>query len=167
MKILTWNLGAAWGRWRDNAALHEQAWRWIADVDADLSLLQEVIPPPWACERWTVLTGPFDYWASAVVAKPTLGLRGVSLDPESLLGRFGSYLATGEIALEDGTSMLVVSVHTRAAEAPEWITEGHDRAGMARSTVGVPWSNDVVFAGYRTLGAGRRFIIGGDWSPQS
>jgi len=71
-------------------------------------------------ERWTVADLPFQSWASALLAKPELGLRPVTLEPASVLDRFGSYLATGEISTADDESMLVASVHTRAAEAPDW-----------------------------------------------
>jgi hypothetical protein len=161
MKIVTWNLGAAFG---PDVEWHERAWHWLAALDADLALLQECVPPPWAADRWTIVTLPFQFWASALVAKPSLGLRALDPGERTLLGRFGSYLATGEINLADSVPILVASVHTRAAEAPEWVTDGHDRTEIARSSVGVPWSNDAAFAGYQTLAAGRRFIIGGDWN---
>jgi exonuclease III len=161
MRVLSWNLGAAFGPYKE---WHDRAWHWIAAVDPDVALLQECVPPPWARERWTILTLPFTHWASAIVAKPEVGLASLDLDPDSLLGRFGSYLATGEVPMADGGSLLVASVHTRAAEAPDWVTAGHDRRSLARASVEVPWSNDVAFAGYRELDAGRRFLIGGDWN---
>jgi hypothetical protein len=161
MKIVTWNLGAAFGPY---VQWHERAWHWLAALDADLAFLQECVPPAWAADRWTIVTLPFQYWASALVAKPSLGLRAIDPGKETLLGRFGSYLATGEIDVAGGSSLLVASIHTRAAEAPGWVTEGHNRSDIARSSVRVPWSNDVAFAGYRSLTAGRRFIIGGDWN---
>ena len=75
MKVLCWNLGAAAGRWRDDPALHDRAWHWIAAVDPD-----------------------------------------------------------------------------------------NRREEIARPSVGVPWWNDVAFAGFRDLVDGRRFIIAGDWN---
>jgi endonuclease/exonuclease/phosphatase family metal-dependent hydrolase len=166
MKLVSWNIGAAFGPY---VQWHDRAWHWLPTIDADLAFLQECVPPDWARERWTIVNLPFTYWASALVAKPALGLRPLELDPSSLLGGFGSYLATGEIPIAEGSPMLVASVHTRAAEAPDWVTAGHDRTALARSSVGVPWSNDVAFAGYRELLAARaprhaRFLIGGDWN---
>src|SRR4051812_33160315 len=114
MKVHCWNLGGAFGRWRDDPQLREQAWFWIAALDPDLALLQECIPPMWACERWSILTRPYTYWASAVVAPRSVGLREVTFADDTPLGRFGSYLATGEIHLADGSVVLVASVHTRA-----------------------------------------------------
>ena len=159
--MVTWNLGGAYGPYMQ---WHDRAWHWLAALDPDLALLQECVPPAWACERWTVVTLPYTFWASALVARSALALRAVPLAEGTLLHRFGSYLATGEVTLPEGTSLLVASVHTRAAEAPDWVTEGHDRGSLARASVGVPWSNDVAFAGYAELAAGRRFVIGGDWN---
>jgi hypothetical protein len=165
MRLVSWNMGAGYEPY---IQWHDRAWRWLATLDADLALLQECVPPDWARERWTFVNLPFQFWASAIVAKPTLGLRPLELDPSSLLGRFGSYLASGEMPTPEGSPMLVASVHTRAAEAPDWVTTGHDRNAIARESVGVPWSNDVAFAGYRDLlaarPAGSRFLIGGDWN---
>jgi hypothetical protein len=45
-----------------------------------------------------------------------------------------------------------------------WLTGDQDRAAIARASVGVPWWNDVAFAGYRSLVEQRRFLIGGDWN---
>lgn len=165
MRVVSWNLGAAFGPYKQ---WHDRAWHWLAAVDADLALLQECIPPDWARELWTIQTLPFQFWASALVAKPELQLRPLELERHSLLRRFGSYLATGQMADEDGQPMLVASVHTRAAEAPDWVTAGHDRTALARASVGEPWSNDIAFAGYQELlemrGQDQPFLIGGDWN---
>jgi hypothetical protein len=167
MKLVSWNMGEAFGPYIE---WHDRAWHWLAELDADLALLQECVPPDWARERWTIVNLPFQFWASAIVAQPELGLAPVDVDKASLLGRFGSYLATGEITMPNGASTLVASVHTRAGEAPEWATAGHDRGAIARASVGAPWSNDVAFAGYCELLAtrpeGSPFLIGGDWNTR-
>ena len=90
VKILCWNMGAAFGPWREGPALHERAWLWIAALDPDLPFLQGCAVPPWAKERWTILTPPFQFGASALVAKPALAPLGLVPGPGSLLGRFGS-----------------------------------------------------------------------------
>jgi len=156
MRIVSWNLGAAYGPYVER---HDEAWRWLEALDPHVALLQETIPPAWASERWTVVHRPFQHWCSAVLARPSLGLRELQLPAGSLLDRFGAYLATA--VLDD---LVIASVHTRAKEAPEWVTAGHDRAAMARPGEEDPWSNDVAFAGYRDLAGGRRFLVGGDWN---
>lgn len=161
MRLISWNLGAAYGPYIDR---HEEAWRWLQAADPDVALLQETVPPAWAGEQWTLLHRPFELWASAIVAKPDIGVRPVELAGDSMLGRFGSYLATAQVEAADCASVLLASVHCRAKEAPAWVTAGHDRGAMARPGEADPWSNDVAFAGYRTLIGDGRFVIGGDWN---
>jgi len=80
-------------------------------------------------------------------------------------GRLGACHATGELALPDGSSFLVASVHGRATVASARGTAGLDRAAIARPSVGEPWWNDVAFAGDRELVEGHRFfLLGGDWN---
>ncbi len=164
MRILSWNLGAAFGRWRDEPDLHDRAWHWIASVDPDIAFLQETRPPTWAAGRWQIQTGHYEFFATALVSRPTLRLRPVVPVPGGTIDRFGSYLATAELALDDGASMLVASVHTSAKVAWESSHPAFDSAAIARTTVGEPWWNDVAFAAYRELVAGRRFLIAGDWN---
>ena len=164
MKIVSWNLGAAWGRWRDDPALHDRAWHWIAALDPDLAFLQEVRPPAWATERWGLLVGPHRYFASALLTRRGTDLRPVALPVGGALEGLGSYLATAELRLADGSSLLVASVHTPARVAPESGHPGLDRARIARATVGKPWWNDVAFAGFREFVADRRFLVSGDWN---
>ena len=164
MKVLCWNLGAAAGRWRDDPALHERAWHWIAAVDPDLAFLQESRPPEWARERWEILTRPYHFWASAIVARQGSPLRVVAPPAGGVLDKAGSYHAFGELDLRPCDPLLLASVHTSPHEAPPWGHRGYQRKAIARPSVGKPWWNDVAFAGYREIVAGRRFILGGDWN---
>ena len=165
MKIVCWNLGAAAGRWRDDPALHERAWHWIAAVDPDVAFLQETEPPDWVRERWQVITLPHSFWASALVARRRMGLRVFEPPAEGVLAKAGSYHAFAEVDLAAGGPLFVASVHTSAREAPVWgYREHYRREEIARPSVGVPWWNDVAFAGFREVVDGRRFIIAGDWN---
>ena len=164
VKILCWNMGAAYGRWHDEPEIHERAWHWIAAVDPDVAFLQEVRPPDWVADRWKVVIGRFEFFASALLARPAASIEAVAMTRGSALERFGSYLSTAELSLSDGTKLLISSVHTSAREAPAWGHPGFERAAIARTTVGDPWWNDVAFAAYRELLDGRRFILAGDWN---
>jgi endonuclease/exonuclease/phosphatase family metal-dependent hydrolase len=164
MLLLCWNLGAAAGRWRKDEALHDRAWHWIAALDPDLALLQETRAPAWVGERWNVLAGPFLYFASAVVARAALQPREVALPSGGALERFGSYLATAEVALAGGAALVVSSVHTAAREAQTWGYPELDGDAIARRSVGVPWWNDVAYAAFRRYLGERRFLVGGDWN---
>lgn len=162
--MLCWNLGAAFGRWRDDPTLHERAWHWVASMDPDLALLQEVRPPVWAPGRWDMEMGPFKWFASVVLSRRGLGLRPVTLPDGGVLDRFGSYLATAELEAVGLGTLVVASVHTPAREAPSRSHPGLDPTALARPGTDGPWLNDVAFAGYRALLEGRRFVVGGDWN---
>jgi endonuclease/exonuclease/phosphatase family metal-dependent hydrolase len=164
VKILCWNMAAAYGRWRDEPELHERAWHWVAAVDPDLAFLQEVRPPAWVADRWKLVIEPFKFFASAVLARSTSHLQPVEMAPGGVLSCLGSYLATAGLALSDGSRLLVSSVHTSAREAPAWGHPNLDRASIARAAVGQPWWNDIAFAGYRELVTGHRFLVAGDWN---
>jgi len=164
VKILCWNLGFASGRWRDEPALHERAWHWVAAVDPDLAFLQETEPPDWAQERWEIHVLPHHFWASAIVTRRGTPLLPVTLPPDGVIERAKSYHATADLELAGGERLLVASVHTSPHEAPPWGHRGYKRTAIARPSVGKPWWNDVAFAGYRDLVAGRRFIVAGDWN---
>lgn len=164
MKILCWNLGAAYGRWRDEPGLHGRAWHWIAAADPDLAFLQEVQPPDWARERWEVLTLPYEFWASALVARRGWLLRPAVLPAGGVLEREGSYFATADLDLQIGAPLLVSSIHAAPHAAPGWRHPGYDAKAIARPSVGEPWCNDVAFAGFRELVDGRRFLLAGDWN---
>jgi exonuclease III len=164
MRILCWNLGAAYGRWRDEPRLHDRAWHWIAALDPDIACLQETRPPAWVTERWKVQHGHYESFASALISRPGLDLSPMQLPVDGALERFGAYLATAELSLDGGGSLIVASVHTSARAARESGHPGMDRSAIARLSVGEPWWNDVAFAGFRELLAGRRFLVAGDWN---
>jgi hypothetical protein len=48
MRIVTWNMDY----WQHHA-VHAEAWHWLLDeLDPDLALLQECVPPDWVRERY-------------------------------------------------------------------------------------------------------------------
>jgi endonuclease/exonuclease/phosphatase family metal-dependent hydrolase len=164
MKIICWNLGYAAGRWRDDPTLHDRAWHWIASVDPDLAFLQETDPPTWARERWEVLSLPHSFWASALVGRRGITVHAATLPTGGVLERARAYLATAELELATGERLLVSSVHAPSRMAPQWGHPGYERSAIARASVGEPRWNDVMFAGFRELVEGRRFLLAGDWN---
>jgi len=160
MRVVSWNLGVAYAF----KETHERAWHYLAALDPDLAFVQEVEPPAWAPERWTVEIGPHQFWGSAILAKSNLQLAPILAPPDSVLARFGSYLATGIVTLPDGSPLVVASVHTSAREAWPQALVGLDADAIRRPSVDVPWLNDLAYCTYRDLVAGRRFLISGDWN---
>ena len=100
MKILTWNLGY----WQ-HSSHHDQAWVYLCnDIKPDLAFLQEVKPPSWVPRRTLLFQEIVRGWGTVIYA-PSLALlkKDFSLHP----GR----VATASIALSDGLSLFVASIH--------------------------------------------------------
>ena len=160
MRVVSWNLGVAYSF----KHCHERAWHYLAALDPDIALLQEVKPPAWASERWDLEMGAYKHWGSAIVAKRGLGLTSAPGQREGVLGHFGSYLATATVTPAAGVSLLVASVHTSARVVSQDALAGLDADAVRRPSVDVPWRNDLAYSAYRELAAGRRFLVSRDWN---
>lgn len=164
MRVVSWNLGHGFGFKRT----HERAWRYLEGLDPDLALLQEVHPPDWVPTRkgWTMVPGRFTKWGSVIVAKTALQLAAFVGPVEGRLEGVG-YLATGTVALPDGTSLLVGSVHTPIGEASEDDLGGRDPEALRRPSHKLtgegPYRNDVAYAIYHDR-VPERFLVSGDWN---
>lgn len=49
MKLICWNMAGAFGYKRDR---HARAWQWLNEQDADVALIQEVVPHPEEMGAW-------------------------------------------------------------------------------------------------------------------
>ncbi len=159
MRIVTWNMGVAFGPYKEH---HADAWAEVMALAPDIACLQECVPPAALPGGWNIVVGPFSLWASAIMTR--LPVVPVSFEPDSHLGRFGSYLAVATVSLPDGTTLLVSSVHERTRPASARQLEGLDGPAMRRPSVDVPWWNDVVWHGLADLVRGHRFLVAGDWN---
>ena len=160
MRIVSWNMGAAFGPYVER---HDEAWRHLESLAPDIALLQECVPAAWALRRWTVVKPRFSFWTTAV-AVPAWKATEVEVPKENLLARFPGYVAAAEVEVPGSGSVLVVSVHAAAHRASERTLRGLDPTALRRPSADEPWWNDVFFAGAVELVAGRRFIVGGDWN---
>jgi len=161
MRIVSWNL--ARNSTSRSWSVHERAWHYLAALDPDIALLQEVTPPDWALERWSVVQPSTSPWGSAILARHGLELRP---GPTDWHGGFeqGVLLATGEVAPAQGTELLLGSVHTVIGKARADVLVGFDPLRIKRPTEPVAYKNDVAYALYRDRVHGRRFIVSGDWN---
>ena len=159
MRIVTWNLGIAFGPYKER---HDEAWRALLDLEPDLAFVQEAVPPAWLPGEWQVVTYPFELWGSAIVSR--LPIEPIALAPETVLGRFGAYLALARATLPDGGRAVVASVHERTKPASRRLLAGLDPERIRRPSVPEPWWNDVAWHGLAELVRGDRFIVGGDWN---
>ncbi len=161
MLLISWNLGYAFGF----KATHEQAWRYLAELDPDLALLQEAVVPPWANNKWTIVRSPGEGWGSAVLAKPRFILREIEA-PAELNRNGGNVTAVGAVKLEDGSELLVVSVHAPVLRggAREIDLGGRDVVSVKLSAYRNASLRDVAYVSCRDLVKDRRFVVSGDWN---
>src|SRR5690348_10855961 len=75
MRIVTWNMAAGFEYSEER---HRRAWEYLRDLNVDIALLQETIPPPWAHDHWrSVIASPKypsaaegrNKWGSAIVTR--------------------------------------------------------------------------------------------------
>jgi exonuclease III len=159
MRVVSWNLGVAFSFRRT----HDQAWQYLAELDPDIALLQEVDPPAWTDERWAIEARPVRGWGSAIAAKPDLKLKGLH-DPLRSEPRRDPYLLAGTVVLPDSTELVIVSVHSRIGKAPPEDQAGLESEAIRRPHESAPHHNDVDYALVRRLVEGRRFLVSGDWN---
>ena len=158
MRVVSWNLGFAYRR--DEQA-QEKAWRYLLDeIDPDIAMLQQAVPPAWARDVRTVVLGePPGRWGSAIVTK---GLAAEPVGAEGLR-RLGADVVCARIGLPGGELALVASVYTKAAPLSAEDRAGVDIEGIRRSAQEEAWYNDLAYAILKELAADGRFIVGGDW----
>lgn len=167
MRVVSWNLGAAFG-FRET---HARALHYLGALDPDLAMLQEVLPdlPEWVLDRWTVVRRQPRLSGSLILAKPELELWDLPGEHPSFKGS-DAYLATGTVTLPDGTSLLVGTVHTPIGKATDDELFGYDPEEIRRprdvgpkGDIG-PRRNDVAYAYFRVTVLGHRFLVSGDWN---
>ena len=160
MRIVSWNLGAAFGPYVER---HDDAWRHLESLAPDIALLQECVPAAWALRRWTVVKAPFTFWTTGI-AVPAWKATEVAIPADNILARFAGFVAAAEVEVPEIGPVLVVSVHSSAHPASARTLRGLDAEALRRPSVREPWWNDLFFAGAVELVAQRRFIVGGDWN---
>jgi endonuclease/exonuclease/phosphatase (EEP) superfamily protein YafD len=162
VRVITWNMGLA-DRTRRFVKTHEQAWRYVLELEPDLAFLQEAFPPEWAAEEGTIVRGPFEKWGSLIFSRRP-HIEPFTLPETSPLRALpGYYAAYGLVQLPHGTEVIGASIHARPARAEGQVLGGQDPAKLRRSAEG-PKFNDVVFAGLVPLVERRPFIVAGDWN---
>jgi len=159
MKVVSWNLGIN----TVGHARHERGWHYLAALDPDLALLQEVRPPTWAQHHWGIVAGSFANWGSAIVYRRGLDVRAIETQRPSRLETDG-YLVQAELRTPDGLSLLVGSVHPAAEYATPEDLGDRDPRTLLRGRNRKVRKNDVAYAIFRDCSVGRRFIVGGDWN---
>lgn len=173
MRVATWNMGY-WG----HSATHDAAWRWLLDdLRPDIALLQECVVPDWVKSRCNVLfERALQKWGTAVVTRGLPMTRHPlddleqwfrDLPPEAprlcAATRLKGWCVSAAIALPDGTSALVISLHNPAYPIKRELLAGHDVTDIKLKLQRNVWLLDVV-SYFLKRRVDRPLIIGGDFN---
>lgn len=159
VRVVSWNLA----RNTKPVAMHEGAWEYLAELDPDVALIQEATPPPWAGERWDIVMAEVKRWGSAILAKRELSLTAYDRPAESIWERDG-YIASGSVALADGMSIFLGSVHAPLMKGlSSDFLAGYDPAAIKLPAYPVAYYYDLPYAIYRDR-VPQRFLVSGDWN---
>ena len=166
MKILSWNMGAAYGFRGDK---HAAAWEWLNAQNVDVALLQEVVPRPEFTSAWSsvIWVSKYQNWGSAVLAKlPGLEQWSPS-EHQPWLRRVGGAAAVARPAT--GNGRWFVSVHSDSSSF-EHTHKRYPRTygdlpacdGVVRCSEKEMWEVEPIAHELKTVLAGRQFVFGGD-----
>lgn len=166
MKLLSWNMGAAYG-FRGNK--HVAAWEWLNAQDVDVALLQEVVPRPEFTSAWgsIVWVNKYQNWGSAVLAKTPGYVQWTPSDAQPWLRRMGGAVAVAQPADEDG--LWFVSVHSDASSFehthkryPGTYGDLPSRDGILRCSEREMWEVEPMVRELRPVLNQQQFVFGGD-----
>lgn len=166
MKILSWNMGAAYGFRGDK---HSAAWEWLNAQDADVALLQEVVPRPEFTSAWgsAVWVGKYQNWGSAVLSR-AVGYTAWNPSAEyPWLTRVGGAVAVARPATDDG--LWLASVHSDASSFekthkryPSTYADLPSSEEVLRCSTKEMWEIEPIAHELRPVLDGRQFVLGGD-----
>jgi exonuclease III len=170
MRVVSWNIRRA------AAQPKQRAWTYLADLEPDVILLQEVgdVPAPFR-DQYSVLhqlaigeTGRPQRFGSALLVRQgplnEVALMAPLTWVNDELNRLGGFVVAGQASVL-GAATVVVSVHS-----PAWYLDrlrlGLVDVGDVRLTQNADvWGADLVLAAIRPLVAGgRQVLVGGDFN---
>lgn len=166
MKILCWNMGAGFGF---RGAKHAAAWDWLNSQDADVAILQEVVPRKEFITEWrsVIFTQKWQNWGCGVLVRaggyekvvpgadqPWLSLLGGAAVVAKPQGDHGPWFASIH---SDASS--VDATHKRY---PGVYATQPSRDAIPRSSTKEMWEIEAIAHELQPILAGKRFIVGGD-----
>jgi endonuclease/exonuclease/phosphatase family metal-dependent hydrolase len=159
-------MGAAFGF---KGAKHVAAWEWLNAQDADVALLQEVVPLEQFTSAWgsVVYAHKWQNWGSAILVRDGGYEKWEPTDAQPWLQAVRGAVAVAKPA--DGQGLWLVSVHSDAssfeATAKKWkktYQDLPDRSGIAQCNDAEMWEIEPSAHELAPVLAGQRFLFGGD-----
>jgi endonuclease/exonuclease/phosphatase family metal-dependent hydrolase len=169
MRIITWNMGCAFG-WKYRSA-HADAWRTVEDLNPDVALLQETgTLPDWVDRSRIIAVARNPGGAFHTVVYVRHG-RGVQIPPVAgLAAMLGGQVVLAEIAEVAGSPIVVGSVHTRTGPPAEpelgmfAALSVEERTQLALPEDSGSWNATIIQSAIAAATSSGRFVIGGDFN---
>ena len=163
MKVISWNMAAGF---RHDAARHDRAWAWLADQNADVCLVQEVIDPRAARKDWGSVVFASKYgkpWGSAVLTRAEGYVRYEPAENQPFL----HHLQGAACVAKPPSSDLpwLVSIHSSATSYTASELQKPDfpsLEGLARCSEQGLWEMELAIHELGPMLHGQSFIAGGD-----
>lgn len=144
---------------------HQGAWEYLRNLEPDIALLQEAVPPAWAGEEWSIVTSPRytlrerpgSTWGSTIVSRFPL-----EAYPPNRRGPWTAELWGGVVlASIEELGLSLGSVHSPAySKRPDELPRPID--GIRRCHEEKVWEVELVAQELEDAFAPGRFIWGGD-----
>jgi len=166
VKLICWNMAAAYGYDRER---HERAWRWLNEQDADVALVQEVVPHEEHLSNWgsVIFKGKYKKHGCAVLVREGGYRAWTPSADQPWLQRIGGAVAVAEPV--DSTLPWLVSIHSDAMGIYEIGRKYHPWYDAMPSTDGIPrcseteiWEVEAAAHELRPILSGSPFLCGGD-----
>lgn len=166
MKILSWNMGAAYGFRGDK---HVAAWEWLNSQDVDVALLQGAVPRSEFTSAWDLViwAGKYQNWGSAVLAKQPGLVPWTPSEEHPWLRRVRGAVAVARPVADDGRWF--VSVHSDSSSFehtnkrwPSTYADLPARDGIPRCSEKEMWEIEPIAHELGSVLGGRQFVFGGD-----
>ncbi|MDX6287611.1 MAG: hypothetical protein QOG53_3096 [Frankiales bacterium] len=165
MKLVTSNMGCAWAN-SPFRRTHDTAWDRLLALAADIVLVQEAHPP-----RDVLAAGYLNVvdrtpnWGTAILIRADRACRPVTVEPHSVLERFGMYITAAWVEV-CGAETLVASVHATIGGAAHWVhdieLEPSDFSSLKPE--GNVWKQELAVLELSRLAGDAPLIVGGDWN---
>lgn len=163
IRVVVWNMAGGYGY---QAERHDAAWRYLADLEPDIALVQEAVPPRWAAKHWAGMVAAQKYpgsripWGSAVLTREGPLERFVTSSETPCLDFVWGGTVVARSPWLDGRWL--ISIHSKAESKHPSQYPPHMMAAVRLCHPEKVWEVELAAADLESLLVGQQFIAGGD-----
>jgi hypothetical protein len=142
---------------------HQQAWEVLSDLEPDVGLVQEVVPPRWVTDEWAMVFRPkFSTWpwGCAVIARDRTLTEFVPGASQPWLGELGGAAVVASVGAD--AALWLASIHSGAYAVSSEPLSRLTVEGIRRCHPSKTWEIEMIAHELEQTFRDRRFIAGGD-----